>query len=163
MLRFFYRAVGDMETATDLRQELFVRLYLKSKTYRGDGSFSAWLYGIAANLVRAHFRKARRLFVVRDSEPDEQAEFKEALDGSVRADEAARRSERSRFLREMLAALSPRDRQVLMLRFFGSLSFREISQALGMTEVTARVHALRGIKRLRDLAVERGLTSGDLL
>lgn len=163
MLNFFYRAVGDLDTAKDLRQELFFRLYTRGGTYRGKGSFAAWLYSIATNLVRVHFNKAKAYAPVHDADPDGQPEAVEQADKAPTADEVARRNERARLVREMLEDLSPRDREVLMLRFFGNLRFEEISTVLRIGQGAARLRAIRAVERLRRMVAERGLTAGDLL
>jgi len=158
-----YRAVGDMDTAEDLRQELFVRVYVRGRTYRGESSFSAWLYGIAVNLIRAHFKEAKKLVSTLNAGDCQQPGPAETLGSAARADAVATRNERKRRVCEMLASLSPRHREVLILRFSGGLSFGEISRALGIAEATARVHAHNGIRQLRRLVVERGLSASDLL
>jgi len=63
----------------------------------------------------------------------------------------------------MLAALSPKDREMLILRFFSELSFGEIARVLGMAKGTAKVRACRALQRLRRVANERGFSASDLL
>jgi len=163
MLNFFYRGVGDVDTAKDLRQELFLRLYVHGKSYRGEGSFVAWLYSVAANLLRSRLAKARRQAPALDPDPDEPSEPVEAVDGGPMPDTIAQHHERARLVREMLADLATRDREVLVLRFFGNLRFEEISKVLGIGESAAKLRAIRALERLRRMIAERGFTTGDLL
>jgi len=60
LLSFFYRRVGNWETAQDLVQETFIKVHQNLRTLRNPKSFSSWLYSIAHQLIAAHFRKEQR-------------------------------------------------------------------------------------------------------
>lgn len=60
LFHFLCRMLGNEEDAGDLAQETFVRVYRSSKSFRADKKFSTWLYTIAANLARSHFRWKNR-------------------------------------------------------------------------------------------------------
>ena len=60
LLSFFYRRVGNWETAQDLVQETFIKVHQNLSTLRNPKSFSSWLYSIAHQLIAAHFRKEQR-------------------------------------------------------------------------------------------------------
>ena len=57
---FIYRQVGDVEDAADLTQKAFVNVFLKAKQFEGKASFKTWLYQIAVNLCKNHFRANHR-------------------------------------------------------------------------------------------------------
>lgn len=60
LLSFFYRRVGNWETAQDLVQETFIKVHQNLSTLRNPKSFSSWLYSIAHQLIAAHFRENKR-------------------------------------------------------------------------------------------------------
>lgn len=60
LLSFFYRRVGNWETAQDLVQETFIKVHQNLSTLRNPKSFSSWLYSIAHQLIAAHFRQNKR-------------------------------------------------------------------------------------------------------
>ncbi|MDE0638048.1 MAG: sigma-70 family RNA polymerase sigma factor [Candidatus Poribacteria bacterium] len=60
LLSFFYRRVGNWETAQDLVQETFIKVHQNLSTLRDPKSFSSWLYSIAHQLIAAHFRENKR-------------------------------------------------------------------------------------------------------
>lgn len=60
LLSFFYRRVGNWETAQDLVQETFIKVHQNLSTLRNPTSFSSWLFSIAHQLIAAHFRKDDR-------------------------------------------------------------------------------------------------------
>ena len=60
VFHFLYRMVGNEDDANDLAQETFVRIFKSAKSFRGGEKFSTWLFTIAANLARNHFRGRSR-------------------------------------------------------------------------------------------------------
>ncbi len=60
LLSFFYRRIGNWETAQDLVQETFIKVHQNLNTLRNPKSFSSWLFSIAHQLIAAHFRKEQR-------------------------------------------------------------------------------------------------------
>ena len=60
LLSFFYRRVGNWETAQDLVQETFIKVHQNLHTLRAPKSFSSWLFSIAHQLIAAHFRENKR-------------------------------------------------------------------------------------------------------
>jgi RNA polymerase sigma-70 factor (ECF subfamily) len=123
-------------------------------------AFYPWLRGIAQNRLAALYRRhvqARRRSVTREERalglPDRSAlELAERLfaRGSSPSAGLQRDEVRSR-VRAALAALSERDREVLVLRHLEELSAREAGQVLGLSEGAVRVRHLRALHRLRDL------------
>ncbi|MBM3334586.1 sigma-70 family RNA polymerase sigma factor [Candidatus Sumerlaeota bacterium] len=163
MLNFFYRSVGDLDAAEDLRQDLFVRLYTYRSSYRGDGTFRAWLYQLATNLLRSYLRRPRPAFSLDGDTPDSESERLEMHDQAPRASEIIQRQQSEQIVRQMLDGLSPDDREALVLRFFEGLPYGEICQALGIAESSAKSRVYRAIERLRKMIARQGLTASDLL
>ncbi len=60
LLSFFYRRVGNWETAQDLVQETFIKVHQNLSTLRNPKSFSSWLFSIAHQLIAAYFREDQR-------------------------------------------------------------------------------------------------------
>ena len=163
MLNFFYRALGDFDAAQDLRQDLFVRVYQHRDSFEGRGTFKAWLYSIATNLLRTHFRKARPMASL-DGAPGEGApETPEPPAPGESACEAVLRGELSVLVRRLLDSLPPDDRQALVLRFYEHLPYHEIAAVLGVAEPTAKSRVYRALERLRRKVVARGLTVAELI
>lgn len=147
-----YRMTGSRDVADDFLQETFLRMVRTIEAYEHTGRFEAWLFRIAANLARDHARqRARR----GDSSPlGADAECEPAMRSSAAAqgpDAALERAETSERLEAALGLLSPADREILMLRHFGDLSFREIAEMLGVPLGTALARAHRALQRLRAL------------
>lgn len=146
-----YRLTGSRDSAEDLLQETFLRLVRHIGNYDHAGRFEAWLFRIAANLARDHARKHRRRGPTAslDAESDGHGPLDRlAAEPSDPADGLLAEEQKQR-LAELLEQLSPADREILMLRHYGELSFQEIAELLGIPLGTALARAHRALKRLR--------------
>jgi len=152
--RFIARRVGKA-LAEDLAAEVFATAYRRRAAYRPErGSLRSWLYGIATNVVRGHWRDEQQLLeldarLARDSLgllPA--AQFADAADERVIAAALAPR------IAGALAALNPEQREVLLLHAWAGLSHEEIAAALGIAQGTARSRLSRARAALRALLGE---------
>ena len=141
------RLVGaDWALAQDLAQETFMRV-LRQHIQRGDRPFRPWLYAIATNLARDHFKSA----AVRRAIPlDEQLE-EFAPDWAAGPEEQALAAERGGDLAAALACLSAEYRATLVLRFYNELSLQEIADTLSIPLGTVKSRLSVGLRRLRDV------------
>ncbi|KUJ67502.1 RNA polymerase subunit sigma [Streptomyces albus subsp. albus] len=144
--RFVARRIDDPHTVADLVAEVFLALLDSADSYRpGRGSETAWLYGIARNVVSAEWRRAAResratsrIAGHRLLEPDDVTRLEERID----AESAARRALTA------MADLSEGERAVLELVVVDQLTTAEAATALGIRKVTARVRLHRARKAL---------------
>ncbi|HEV3006205.1 MAG TPA: sigma-70 family RNA polymerase sigma factor [Pirellulales bacterium] len=146
--RFIVSVIGDADEAESLTQETLTRAFAALATYRADLAFRAWLFGIARNLCRNHFRDMRRHAKV--TAPERL--------GEVAANEGRRQGVLSGVLRrevhEHLARavglLPEAFRQAFELHFVEGLDYAEISRRTGVAAGTLRVRAHRARALLRD-------------
>jgi len=139
---YFYRATGDKTISDDLLSELFVKLVSKIGSFRG-GSFEGWLWKIASNIFHDYLRgKQREKKLV-------EAQKKELLTELTEPRQAE--NEQTDKLQTALANVDADLRELIMLRFYSELSFKEISKLRGepIGTVLSKVH--RGLKKLREL------------
>ena len=149
---YFLRATGSHHDAEDLLGELMVRLVRHLPGYEDRGRFEPWLFSIAANLVRDRIRRARTSppGLSLEAESDDGASLGETIAG--RDEPADARLVRAEQQVELLAALDNLDeqsRQMVLLRHFGQLSFKEMAEIFDcpIGTVLAKVH--RALKALR--------------
>lgn len=139
---YFYRLTGDKNVSDDLLSELFVKLVEKIGSYKG-GSFENWLFKIASNIFHDYLRGKQRRRKLIDVQ-------KRRL-GSEITQPKSPDDERIDRLQRQLGKLNTDTRELIMLRFYSQLSFREIakirSEPIGTT--LSKLH--RGLKRLREL------------
>jgi RNA polymerase sigma-70 factor (ECF subfamily) len=149
---YFFRATGSHHDAEDLLGELMLRLVRSLPGYDDRGRFEPWLFSIAANLVRDRIRRVRTSLPATSLEAEGSggATLAETLGAEQEAVEASLvRDEQSEILADALEKIDERSRQLLLLRHFGQLSFREIAEIFNcpIGTVLARVH--RALKALR--------------
>jgi RNA polymerase sigma-70 factor (ECF subfamily) len=144
--RFIARRVGA-PLAEDLAAEAFAIAYRRRATYvPSRGSLRSWLYGIATNVVRGHWRDEQQLLELdAHAAPDAAGAvgFDEAADERVIAASLAPR------IAGALAALNQQQRDVLLLHAWADLSHEEIAAALGIANGTARSRLSRARAALR--------------
>jgi RNA polymerase sigma factor (sigma-70 family) len=135
------RELRAREEANDLVQQTFLQLHRARLDFDPSQRFRPWLYTIALNLKREHFRRRRRRPEVLGDLADERA----APAGAHDALEA------HRSLAWALAQIPEENRSVIELHWFDGLSFAEVAKCLGIGAVAAKVRAHRGYLRLKKL------------
>ena len=140
ILGFTYRLLRHYQDAESITQEVFLRLLRDSAGYDPSRRFSTWIYTIARNLCLDALRR-RRPDAIGDGEQFTARE----PDPAAEADD----HETAQRLRAAIDALPPFCREVVQLRVFERLSYREIADVLGCPESTARSRMDLAIKRLR--------------
>ena len=142
--RYLRRRVGP-SAANDLAAQTFATAFTEWSRFDASRPLRPWLYGIAANLVRHHWRAERRMLraYARTGVDPVLTDDDESIE---RVDADAQR----RALAAALAELRPRDRELLLLHAWAELSDREIAAALSLPvgTVKSRLHRVR--RRLRN-------------
>lgn len=131
---------GTQAEAEDLTQETLLLAYDGLAGFRGDGSVRGWLFAIARRRCARHLERRQRRETRLRAVDDEPAEL------PADAVEARRRAE---IARGALEAIRPSEREALLLRYIGELSFREVALACGIEEAAARKRVSRAISKLR--------------
>ncbi|HEU5198379.1 MAG TPA: sigma-70 family RNA polymerase sigma factor [Ktedonobacterales bacterium] len=159
LLGYLYRLTGgDRPLAEDLTQETFLRV-LRQRTCQPDRSFKPWLYAIATNLARDHFKSAS----VRQHWRGDDAE--EALlhlyDSAPGPEECALAAEQGGEIIAALNELGEEYRVALLLRFYQGLSLQEIAETLRVPLGTVKSRLSVGTHRLRALLLrtKEGVTN----
>lgn len=154
---FLVQHVGDQQVADDLAQEVFVAAYRGMSRYRGTGSLSSWLLGIARNHVLMHFRaKPPSTIVSLDS----------VLEGlhlkSLEQDDFNPSAEQQRVdaLRSCIQSLEPVQRDLLARFYYRSEPAEEIGRSIGKRAGAIRMLLMRIRKQLRT-CIESKLRVGD--
>ena len=150
------RMCGDREDAAEAAQEAFLAAWQGLAFFRGDSSFSTWLYRLASNAcVDLLRRESRRRAAAGPSLDDEELNLEVPDEMPSPQDEAERRELREEIERG-LAALSPEHREVLVLRELHQLSYDEIAETLDLDVGTVKSRISRGRKQLRNFLLKSG-------
>lgn len=163
LFNFTYKYVGDAHLAQDLVQETFVRVLRSIGKYEHRGAFSTWLYRIAVNLCRDHFRKKKLPMVSLNdyyttASGDRVYVKDQVVDETARSDEAMAAARREELVRRLLAGLPEEQRIVILMKEYQGLKFREIADVLEMPEGTVKARLYRGLRTMREQLESNGIT-----
>lgn len=154
------RMCGNPEDAAEAAQEAFLAVWQGLKFFRGESSFSTWLYRLASNACVDLLRREGRHRAAAGPSLDDEELRLETADPAPTPQEAAERAELRRQIENGLRALPAEYRQVLILREMHQLSYEEIGQTLSLDPGTVKSRISRGRKRLQKYLMESGNFSG---
>ena len=150
------RMCRNPEDAQEAAQEAFLAAWQGLPSFRGDASFSTWLYRLASNAcVDLLRREDRHSGAAGPSLNDEEISL-DVPDTSPSPQESAERKELCEQIEAGLQSLSPEHRQVLILREIHQLSYEEIAQSLALDLGTVKSRINRGRKQLRNFLIRSG-------
>ena len=143
--------VGSAAEAEEVVQEVFLAVYEKSHTFRGESAFATWLYRLTVNaaLSRLRRRKRRPEIAIDDYLPQFREDghhlVRPVVDWSSDLEQGLANAQMQQLLRQAIELLPPLDKAVLVLSDFEELPNRDIGAALGLTvpAVKARLHRAR--------------------
>ncbi len=140
--RFIYYKIFSKETAEDLTSDVFTKAFQKIDSFdAGKGNFSAWLYRIARNTVIDHYRTRKATLPIDDV-------FDVAFDErTVEQKDAIMALEK---VSKYLDTLNPKQREIITLRIWEELSYREIAEIVGGTEDSVKMAFSRSIRDVRE-------------
>jgi RNA polymerase sigma-70 factor, ECF subfamily len=153
-----YRFTNSPDSAEDLTQEVFIRVYRTIATYNIEkGAFSTWLTTLTRNLLVDHFRRGRQdritdsIDATVTDDPDSLAVSDRLRDpGPSPADQVASK-ETQKMVQRALARLSPDLREAVILRDLQDMDYKEIAQVLKVPEGTVKSRINRGRMELARL------------
>jgi RNA polymerase sigma-70 factor (ECF subfamily) len=134
---FIYSKVGDRDLADDIFQDTFIKVIrtLKSNAYNEEGKFLPWVMRIAHNLIVDHFRHNKKMPLYRETE--EFSIFSVMTDDSLTIENKLISDQVTKDLRQLVEELPDDQKEVLMMRLYQDMSFKEISEATGVSINTA--------------------------
>ena len=147
--------VKDKYLAEDLFQDVFIRIIktLRGGTYSDEGKFLPWAMRIAHNLCVDHFRKVKRTPTIKNADNKDIFNVLNFSDQSAETKMMKRQSHD--LVREMLERLPADQREVIVLRHFGNMSFKEIASMTNCNINTALGRMRYGLTTLRKMITEK--------
>lgn len=150
---FIYSKIGDRDLADDLFQDTFIKVIktLKSNSYNEEGKFLPWVMRIAHNLIIDHFRRNKKMPLFRETE--EFSIFSIMSDNNPTIENKMIVEQVESDLRKLIEELPQDQKDVLMMRMYQDLSFKEISEITGVSINTAlgrMRYALMNLRKVID-------------
>jgi RNA polymerase sigma-70 factor (ECF subfamily) len=140
--RFIYYKTHHKETAEDLTSVAFVKALNSFSSFdQNKGGFSAWIYKIARNTVIDFYRSKKTLINIDDVwDLSDNQDIEREVDASLKLAE----------VKKYLKNLSSEQRDVIILRVWEGLSYKEIAAVLGKSENSCKMMFFRTIKKLKE-------------
>ena len=134
---FIYSKIPDRDISNDIFQDTFIKVIktLKSNSYNEEGKFLPWVMRIAHNLIIDHFRKNKKMPMFRETE--EFSIFSIMSDDSLTIENKIIRDQVETDLKKLILELPEDQKEVLVMRMYQDMSFKEISEVTGVSINTA--------------------------
>lgn len=150
--------VGNYETALDLSQEVFIKVYGSLDRYNPDFKFSTWIYKIASNTAIDYLRKQSVPVTSLYSVSGDDEEFELPIPSKNPSPERVlEHSERSAQIEEVISKLPPRYRELIVLRHVSELSYDEIAEVTGLPLGTVKNRIFRAREAMRKHLLRLGI------
>jgi RNA polymerase sigma-70 factor, ECF subfamily len=159
LVSYVYRMTGNYESALDLTQEVFIKVYGSLARYRPEYKFSTWIYRIAHNTAIDHLRRhstREQELEVTTTEGDTYG--KPYASGLPTPEEESVRAERRAEIEDVIQSLPASYRELIVLRHAHDLSYDEIAEVTGLPLGTVKNRIFRAREAMRTPLVERGIT-----
>lgn len=145
LFTFVAKSIGNREDAKDITQNVFVSAFSNLKKFRRECSFQTWLYRIAVNQIKNHWRNSKRRFVVTESElkpatGESAGGVEERFDPKKEPND----DESKQMVGDMISFLPLEQKQIFILYYIGGYSCREIAEIFKISDAKVKIQLFRG-------------------
>ena len=153
-------SVHSQEVAEDLFQDAFMRIIttLRQKRYAETGKFASWVMRIAHNLVIDHYRQTKGENMISNDETDFDLLNDRSLVNDDNVEKQMVDSQTLKDVKELVRLLPEKQREVVLMRFYQDLSFKEIAELTGVSINTALGRMRYAIMKMRRMAQENNVS-----
>ncbi len=155
---YIYMVVKNQHLAEDIFQDTFIKVIrsLKTGKYTDNGKFISWVLRIAHNLIIDHFRKERLLSMISNEDSDYDM-FNSSRYSDENIEDRIIRKQIERDIRKLIKELPDDQRQVLIMRYYLGLSFKEIAERTDVSINTALGRMRYGLINLRKIVDKKNI------
>jgi len=150
LLNFVYRFLGNRTESEDIVQETFLRVFRNKHAYRKVAKFSTWIYTIAGNLAKTELRKRKKRNLFSISDIGYEDKDYEISDESLSPEKTVNSNMYDEIIQKEIQNLSPKFREVIILRDIQELSYEEISKIIKIPIGTVKSRVNRARLRLQE-------------
>lgn len=153
LMNYLFRFVGDYDTATDLLQETFIKLYEKKHLYKQIAKFSTWIYTVAGNLARSEIRSRKRhtIFSIFSHDSEDEESMFPLPDDQPLPDRMADSALLGSHIENALRRIHPFFREAIILSDVQDLTYPEIAEITQVPIGTVKSRINRGRLQLKQL------------
>ncbi len=150
LLNFVFRFVGEREEAEDIVQETFLRLFKNKHYYREIAKFSTWIYTIAGNLAKTELRRRKRRKLLSISHFMSNEKDYDIPDEDSNPERDTNTVITDKIIQQAIDKLSPKFKQVILLRDVQGFSYEEIAEIVGIPLGTVKSRVNRARLKLQE-------------
>ncbi len=160
---FGYKFFFDHDLAMEVAQKTFISMHRNIEGLQETTRFKSWLYTIAVNYCREELRKRKAsrsvsLHDLRPGESEESYRWEASSSRTENPEKQLRHSELSDLLQQCLMELSDEQREVVIMKEYEGLKFREIAEALSISENTVKSRMYYGLDGLKRILESKNIT-----
>ena len=164
---FAYKFFFDHDLAMEAAQKTFISMHRNIGNLQDVARFRSWLYTIAVNYCREETRKSKsnRSLSLQDLKPgdgEESYRWEESSSRSENPERQLRHAELSDLLQQCLMELSEEQREVVIMKEYEGLKFREIAEALNISENTVKSRMYYGLDGLKKILERKNITKENI-
>ena len=138
---FVYRRVSHKQTAEDLTSQTFIKAWENINKFNSSkGAFSSWIFTIAKNNIIDHYRKHKENYALEN--------FFDLSSGEDVEKQSGLRHELEQ-IKKYLDQLSPEQKEIIIMRVWDDLSFKDIAEILSKNEAAVKMNFYRGMQKLQ--------------
>ena len=159
LFSYIYYVVRNEDVANDLFQETFLKALVRIQKgqYRSNGKFNAWITRIAHNLIMDHFRSKEQENLVSNGEADYDI-FNSTLLSEHTVEDQMLIAQSLTDAKNIMSCLPPSQSEVVRMRFYENMSFKEIADKLGISINTALGRMRYAVINMRSMAQEHNMS-----
>ncbi|UFH36988.1 sigma-70 family RNA polymerase sigma factor [Flavobacterium acetivorans] len=150
---FIYSKISDRDISNDIFQDTFIKVIktLKSNSYNEEGKFLPWVMRISHNLIIDHYRRTKKMPLFRETE--DFSIFSVMTDDSISIESKLISDQIELDLKKLIEELPIDQKEVLVMRMYQDMSFKEISEITGVsinTSLGRMRYALLNLRKVID-------------
>jgi len=155
-----FRMTGDREDASDIAQEVCIKIYKSINTFKGNSSFSTWVYRITSNVCIDMIRKRNNTISINTNRADGEEYEIPIEDKSKLPEDIVESKETVELIKGYISELAPDQRIVIILRDIQGYSYEEISKILDVNVGTVKSRLNRARNLIKDKFKKGNLLKG---
>ncbi|MEP3275934.1 MAG: sigma-70 family RNA polymerase sigma factor [Stappiaceae bacterium] len=153
VFRFSMRLLKDNMAAEDLTNEVFMRVWQRADSFRGQAAVSTWLLSIARNMALSRLRK-------RSEETLGEGQSEALVDDADTPEILAQKASKGEAIKLCIAKLSAEHQEIIDLVYYHEKSVREVGEVVGIPDATVKTRMFYARKQLAELMRDHGIDRG---
>jgi len=151
LFAFLFRMTGQREASEDMTQNVFYRMIRSRHTFTGSGEFKTWMFHLARNVLKDHYRINSRYGRLADI-----SDYDERIASDSQSQGPVEKKEQLELLQTAIQSLSTEDREIIILSRFHELKYHQVAQIMDMSVAAVKTRMHRSVAQLKNMFLKSG-------